>query len=93
MNRNQIVKQFSVWEQSAYQYQRFGQWFLNTYFRGVSAPEIFYCENPRKALNMIVADSRFCDDAWMDKWATQKLQDLEALKDLEQRMEQHRDLD
>ena len=77
MKRSDIVKQFHVWE-SAESSQRFGQWFLNTHFPQEIATEIFYCENPRKALNMIVNDNRFCDDEWLNQWAQRKLDDLDG---------------
>lgn len=66
MTRAEILKQFKIWDNkiSIFNPIRFGQWFLNEFHPTITAPVIFYCQNDRKALNMIVNDERFCSEVY-----------------------------
>lgn len=63
MTVEDILEQFSIWSRSQSNL-RFGQWFLNTFYSRAEAPEIFYCQHPRVALNKILSDPRFCSEVW-----------------------------
>jgi hypothetical protein len=60
MNQSIICDAYMDWYDSvSTNHLRFGQYFLIKYFPNITAPEIFYEENPDKAFTLIVES--FCN--------------------------------
>lgn len=64
MTRKEILAAFRTWDADPVQTLRFGQWFLNRYHPDMAWSEVYYCENAKKALNMILWDSRTCSETY-----------------------------